>query len=178
MLNAYGRVDKGKLIKLDRGDDSKSAFGPVIGQTFDHFKKQQNVTNHQKELNSSRSQQSAGSKRHSDKYSNSKIGSNNINENSTSTSTSNDDSDRKTGTTTDSRPSTSGLNNASNKKNKSSDPNLTSNSTHITDTLLSNLLINSVLSALRSGICTFKHSPVRYSHSYMFERCRLFIAGT
>ena len=44
MLNAYGRVDKGKIIALDRGEDSRSAFGPVIGQTFDHFKVSRNAS--------------------------------------------------------------------------------------------------------------------------------------
>ena len=95
MLNAYGRVDKGRLFPLDRGDDRNSAFGTTIGDTYEHFK------------NIQKSQDVIRNKNPSPKNS-----TKNANKNSSLQS---------------------------------------EKSVVVSDTLLSNLLINSVLSALRKG---------------------------
>ena len=99
MLNAYGRVDKGRLYPLNRGEDRNSAFGTHIGATYEHFKSMQ------------RTQDSSDSLQ-----GNSALHMEDI----------------------DSR-----------KKDNKGD---TDDSVQITDTLLSSLLINSVLSALRTGV--------------------------
>ena len=117
MLNAYSRVDKGRLIALDRSDD-KSSFGPHIGDAYDLSK------------NLEKSQNDAeGLDRGPDKpkYENLNYR--------------NDDNgfaqERK-------GPSTTSAN------SKASEDD-TDSSVIVTDTLLSNLLINSVLSALKKG---------------------------
>lgn len=105
MLNAYSRVDKGRLIALDRGDD-KSAFGPHISDAFELFK------NLKKSQNDADGQDRGPEKQESehDGFVREKKGS----------PTAADDDD-------------------------------TDNSVIVSDTLLSNLLISSVLSALKAG---------------------------
>ena len=45
MLNAYSRVDKGRLFALDRRSDDKTAFGSHISDTFQLFKNLQKSLN-------------------------------------------------------------------------------------------------------------------------------------
>jgi hypothetical protein len=99
MLNAYSRVDKGRLFALDRGDD-KSAFGRHISDAFELFK---NLKKSQNEAD--------GHDRGPEK-------SESENEKGSPTAADEDDND---------------------------------NSVVVSDTLLSNLLISSVLSALKAG---------------------------
>lgn len=104
MLNAYSRVDKGRLFALDRGDD-KSAFGPHISDAFELSK------------NLKKSQNDAGEDRGPEKPESESDGF--VRE--------------KKGSST------------------AADEDGTDNSVIVSDTLLSNLLISSVLSALKAG---------------------------
>jgi hypothetical protein len=116
MLNAYGRVDKGRLYPLNRGEDRNSAFGTHIGATYEHFKSMQ------------RTQDSPDSI-----HGNSALHVEDID------------------STHDAR-----------KKDNKGD---TDESVQISDTLLSSLLINSVLSALRTGVC--KTSLTHYLNLFL-----------
>lgn len=115
MLNAYGRVDKGRLHPLNRGDDRDSAFGTHIGATYERFRNVQRTAN----------------------------GSDSINCNTDQS---------KCKKNTDLNVKNVDATHGSRKRNKRSDKGITDDSVYVSDTLLSNLLINSVLSALRSGV--------------------------
>ena len=129
MLNAYGRVDKGKLIALDRDDNKRTSFGPTIGETFYHFQRIQNLLQNY-------SMGDAKSRNETDDYRHQKSDAKALQEiNSTSSGNFGDKSNS-------SRRSN---------KNKPTESRTDDNSVQVVDTLLSNLLINSVLSALRAG---------------------------
>lgn len=100
MLNAYSRVDKGRLFALDRGDD-KSAFGPHISDAFELFK------------NLKKSQKDADGDDHG--------------------------------------PESDGFVRETKGSPTAAEEDDTDNSVIVSDTLLSNLLISSVLSALKAG---------------------------
>ena len=116
MLNAYGRVDKGRLYPLNRGEDGDSAFGTHIGATYERFKSVQRTSNSSDSLHGN-----------SDKIKYKK-----------NTELHLEDVDSTHG---------------ARKKGKKSDKVVTDESVLVSDTLLSSLLINSVLSALRTGMC-------------------------
>ena len=134
MLNAYGRVDKGKLIALDRDDNKRTSFGSTIGETFNHFQRIQNLLQNysmgdaksRNETEDYRHQKSDRKALQNDSY---------MESNSSSSGNFGDKSNS-------SRRSN---------KNKPTESRTDDNSVQVVDTLLSNLLINSVLSALRAG---------------------------
>lgn len=109
MLNAYSRVDKGRLFALDRRSDDKSAFGSHISDTFELFKNLQKSANDDDRM---------------EKNDNSNSGF----------------FQGKQGQGPTAAPS----------KSKSGED-ITDSFVTVSNTLLSNLLINSVLSALKTG---------------------------
>ena len=123
MLNAYGRVDRGRLFPLDRGDDKNSAFGTTIGDTYERFK------NIQKSQDTIRDRKNCEMDIEKCK----KTGKNNHKNPERKDNTSHFD-----------------VKNSTKKTNKNNSV-LSDKSVVVSDTLLSNLLINSVLSALRKG---------------------------
>ena len=139
MLNAYGRVDKGKLIALDREDIRRSCFGPIIGETFDHFLRIQNLLQNY-------SMGNAKSRNKTDDFRHEKIDvsrNHSIEINRTSSGNLSNESSRSSSISSSSSRSSS--------KNKQTESRTDDDSVQVVDTLLSNLLINSVLSALRAG---------------------------
>ena len=113
MLNAYSRVDKGRLFALDRRIHDKSAFGSYISDTFEQFKNLQKSSN---------DNAADGVDKNENSNSNSGFF----------------QGKQKQGPT------------VSATKSKSNEDNIDGFVT-VSNTLLSNLLINSVLSALKTG---------------------------
>ena len=145
MLNAYGRVDKGKLIALDREDITRSSFGPTIGETFNHFLRIQNLLQNY-------SMGNAKSRNKTDDFRHEKT---DVNENHSI-----EINRTSSGNLCNSTSSSS----SRSSKNKPTESRTDDDSVQVVDTLLSNLLINSVLSALRAGnrctnirICLYGH---------------------
>lgn len=145
MLNAYGRVDKGRLYPLNRGEDRDSAFGTHIGATYDRFRSLQRTAN-------SSDSQHANSDQ--SKYK------------------------KNTGIHLEDTDLTPGARKKDNKGGKG----VTDDSVLVSDTLLSSLLINSVLSALRTGLCEalqtysnlFSITIIKFIyliHPYIYEYC-------
>jgi hypothetical protein len=116
MLNAYGRVDKGRLHPLKRGEDRESAFGTHIGATYEHFRNMQGTPNSSDSVHGNSDQSKS--------------------KQNTEASIEDIDSTHR-----------------ARKKDKKGDKSVSDDSVLVSDTLLSNLLINSVLSALRTGAC-------------------------
>lgn len=115
MLNAYGRVDKGRLIALDSGAKKNSAFGMNIRDTYDSFREIQKATGSSNNANCSVDRSKL---KESVEDSVNDINSSDFN------------------------PW---------KRNSKSDSSEVNNSVVVSDTLLSSLLINAVLSALAAG---------------------------
>ena len=136
MLNAYGRVDKGKLIALDREDIRRSCFGPIIGETFDHFLRIQNLLQNY-------SMGNAKSRNKTDDFRHEKT---DVNENHSI-----EINRTSSGNLCNSTSSSSSSSSSRSSKNKPTESRTDDDSVQVVDTLLSNLLINSVLSALRAG---------------------------
>jgi hypothetical protein len=118
MLNAYGRVDKGRLLPLKRGEDRESAFGAHVGVTYEHFRNMQKAPNSSDTLGNS----------DLSKYK------------------------QNTEVNTEDIEATYRARKKDKKGDKKRDKGVSDDSVLVSDTLLSNLLINSVLSALRTGV--------------------------
>lgn len=129
MLNAYSRVDKGRLFALDRRSDDKSSFGSHISDTFELFKNLQKSSNDADRV---------------EKNDNSNSGF----------------FQGKQGQGPTVAPS----------KSKGGEDNTDSFVT-VSNTLLSNLLINSVLSALKTG-----NNIMSASYSAMYPNVHCFTA--
>ena len=159
ILNAYGRVDRGKLIALDRGIDKNSCFGSAVGDTFDHFKRIQNLLKESGIVNNSKNISKILINGKNDL----KVNNNNNNDNDNNKNVGKNSDDEGNNNVGDIRSgrggnsSSSSSNNNSDKK-KSASSSVDDNSVPVIDTLLSNLLINSVLSALKAGDAWGKYS--------------------